>query len=240
MSKSPLATLAAGFVFLLVSNAILSNLPSHILPSASGQEESNKNIINNNNNRANSLQSIIDERTTQALDNAKKLRKATGENVPNQYIVVLKDRKAITPSTSLSASTSPRAAAEEARNQGATLRQVYEHVLKGYAVRVPNQQVLDRILANPAIDYVQPDKKVKVFSQTLPKGMNRVDGDLSPTKSGDGTGSVNSDIAILDTGIDINHPDLNVYKQVTFVSGTSSGNDDNGHGPMVAGVAEQR
>ena len=127
--------------------------------------------------------------------------------------------------------------AEEARNQGATLRQVYEHVLKGYAVRVPNQQVLDRILANPAIDYVQPDKKVKVFSQTLPKGMNRVDGDLSPTKSGDGTGSVNSDIAILDTGIDISHPDLNVYKQVTFVSGTSSRNDDNGHGTMVAGVA---
>ena len=112
--------------------------------------------------------------------------------------------------------------------------------LKGYAVRVPNQQVLDRILANPAIDYVQPDKKVKVFSQTLPKGMNRVDGDLSPTKSGDGTGSVNSDIAILDTGIDINHPDLNVYKQVTFVSGTSSGNDDNGHGTMVAGVAKPK
>ena len=71
----------------------------------------------------------------------------------------------------------------------------------------------------------------------MPKGINRVDGDLSPTKSGDGTGSVNSDIAILDTGIDINHPDLNVYKQVTFVSGTSSGNDDNGHGTMVAGVS---
>ena len=108
MSKSLLATLATGFVFLLVSNAILSNLPSHILPSASGQEESNKNIVNNNNNRANSLQSIIDERTAQALDNAKKLRKVSGENVPNQYIVVLKDREAMTPSTSLSASTSPR------------------------------------------------------------------------------------------------------------------------------------
>ena len=28
-----------------------------------------------------------------------------------------------------------------------------------------------------------------------------------------------------------------VYKQVSFVSGTSSGNDDNGHGTMVAGVS---
>ena len=230
---------ATGFVFVLVSNAILSNLPSHIFSSASGQEESNKNILNNNtnNNRGNSIQSIIDERTAQALENAKKLRKVSGEYVPNQYIVVLKDRGAITPSTTLSASTSARSAAEEARNQGATLRHVYEHAINGYAVRVPNQQVLDRILANPAVDYVQPDKKMKAFAQTLPKGINRVDGDLSPTKSGDGSGSVNSDIAILDTGIDTSHPDLFVYKQVTFVSGTSSGNDDNGHGTMVAGVS---
>ena len=78
---------------------------------------------------------------------------------------------------------------------------------------------------------------MKAFAQTLPKGINRVDGDLSPTKSGDGSGSVNSDIAILDTGIDTSHPDLLVYKQVSFVSGTSSGNDDNGHGTMVAGVS---
>ena len=239
MGKRIFTMVATGFIFALVSNAILSNLPSHIFSSASGQEESNKNILNNNtnNNPGNSIQNIIDERTAQALDNAKKLRKVSGDNVPNQYIVVLKDRQAITPSTTLSASASARTAAEEARNQGTTLLHVYEHAINGYAVRVPNQQVLDRILANPAVDYVQPDKKVKAFAQTLPKGINRVDGDLSSTKSGDGSGSVNADIAILDTGIDTGHPDLFVYKQVSFVSGTSSGNDDNGHGTMVAGVS---
>ena len=30
---------------------------------------------------------------------------------------------------------------------------------------------------------------------------------------------------------------MNVYKDVTFVPDTTSGNDDNGHGTMVAGVA---
>ena len=35
----------------------------------------------------------------------------------------------------------------------------------------------------------------------------------------------------------MSHPDLNVYSEVTFVSGTSSGNDDNGHGTAVAGIA---
>lgn len=50
-------------------------------------------------------------------------------------------------------------------------------------------------------------------------------------------GSVDADIAILDTGISLTHPDLNVYKNVTFVQGTTSGNDDNGHGSHVAGIA---
>jgi subtilisin len=48
---------------------------------------------------------------------------------------------------------------------------------------------------------------------------------------------VNADIAILDTGISLKHPDLNVYRNVSFTQGTTSGNDDNGHGSHVAGIA---
>jgi hypothetical protein len=47
----------------------------------------------------------------------------------------------------------------------------------------------------------------------------------------------NVDIAILDTGVSLDHPDLNVYRDVTFINGTTTGNDDNGHGSHVAGVA---
>ena len=72
------------------------------------------------------------------------------------------------------------------------------------------------------------------FTQTLPTGIDRTDADLSSTKAGDGTGSVDADIAILDSGIDLTHPDLNVFKQITFVAGTSTGN---GHGTHVAGIA---
>ena len=47
----------------------------------------------------------------------------------------------------------------------------------------------------------------------------------------------NVDIAILDTGISLNHPDLNVYKNVSFIEGTPTGDDDLGHGSHIAGIA---
>jgi hypothetical protein len=43
-------------------------------------------------------------------------------------------------------------------------------------------------------------------------------------------------VAILDTGIDLDHPDLWVSGDVSFVAGTSSGDDDNGHRTLVAGI----
>src|SRR5690242_18872880 len=90
-------------------------------------------------------------------------------------------------STSPTTADSVRASAEKARSEGAVLRHLYEHALKGYAIRVPNDQVLQSVLKNPEVDYVQPDMRIRKFSQSLPTGVDRVDGDLSSTKSGDGT-----------------------------------------------------
>jgi subtilisin len=64
---------------------------------------------------------------------------------------------------------------------------------------------------------------------------------LGPTGTQSATPSdVNVDIAIVDTGIDLTHPDLNVYREKTFVPNTTSANDDNGHGTHVAGTAAAR
>ena len=174
-----------------------------------------------------SLQDNIGDLESNAQDVAKKFRDTKGEKIPNQYIVVLKD--------DFLAST--KSSVDKAKAQGAELKHIYSHALHGFAVKVPNEQALVAIMKNPEVDYVQPDVEMEAFAQTLPTGVNRVDGDLSSARSGNGAGSVNVDIAILDTGIQLSHPDLNVFKHVTFVSGTSTGNDDNGHGTSVAGIA---
>jgi subtilisin len=156
-----------------------------------------------------------------------KIIREQGDQIPDQYIVVLKDRFPNTISESVA----------EARRSGAAILNVYERVLNGFSIKVPNEKVLEAIQRNPNVAYIEQDMEVQAFAQLLPRGVNRVDGELSSTISGNGAGSVNVDIAVLDTGIQISHPDLNVYRQKSFVSYTTSANDDNGHGTHVAGIA---
>lgn len=150
---------------------------------------------------------------------------AANEKIPNQYIVVLKDN----------ADDSPNEVANEARERGAEVLYVYQYALEGFAIRA-SEQALEKIKNNPNVDHVEQDQVVEIFAQTMPTGINRIDADLSSTKSGDGSGSVDVDIAIIDTGIDLDHPDLNVYKQKSFVKGKRTADDDNGHGSHVAGT----
>jgi subtilisin len=155
------------------------------------------------------------------------IRAGHGVRIPNQYIVVLKDRlpNALLESVS------------DARQSGAAVLNIYERVLNGFSIKVPNEIVLEAIQRNPHVAYVEQDMEVQAFAQLLPRGVNRVDGELSSTISGNGAGSVNVDIAILDTGIQLSHPDLNVYRQKSLVTYTTSASDDNGHGTHVAGIA---
>jgi subtilisin family serine protease len=153
--------------------------------------------------------------------------RAGAQVVPGQYVVVLND----------DVGNVPAVANDLAGAQGLGLLHVYEHALKGFAATVPSGR-LSALAADPRVKHVEQDQVFAAFAQTLPTGINRIDADLNAkAKINDADERVDSDIAILDTGIDLDHPDLNVFKNVTFVRGTSSGNDDNGHGTHVAGTA---
>jgi subtilisin len=108
------------------------------------------------------------------------------------------------------------------------------------------EQFLQNLRSNPQVEEVYNDAIIGIQAQVLPNAIDRVDGDKSLTVSGNGFGSVDADIAVLDTGVQQNHPDLNVFRCVSFVGNPTptvpiaSCTDGHGHGTHVAGTAAAR
>lgn len=143
------------------------------------------------------------------------------------YIVVLDD--------SLSART---VAPAHADRFGFDLGHVYSSALQGYSTSM-TPQTAALVEALPGVAWVQEDAPVEATAQTTPTGINRVDADLSPTAAINGADQrVNVDVAVIDTGVDLDHPDLNVYRagaRNCSLFGVTA-DDDHGHGSHVAGT----
>jgi subtilisin len=165
--------------------------------------------------------------TTEARATSVSGQERAGDVRPDRYIVVLRDGV-----------PSARAVADEhARDAGARVSHVYEHALKGYAAYIPAAR-LDRVKNDRRVDFVEQDYVQEAFAQTLPTGVNRIEGDKSTTANIDTQDQrVDVDIAVLDTGIDT-HTDLNVAGGYNCTS-SDRGNygDGHGHGTHVAGTA---
>lgn len=80
--------------------------------------------------------------------------------------------------------------------------------MQGYSAHMTGAAAA-AIAKAPQVKWVQRDKAVHTTAQALPTGVNRADADRSPTAQIDGTDQrVNVDVAVIDTGIDLRHPDL--------------------------------
>jgi len=146
----------------------------------------------------------------------------TAQVVPGRYIVVFRDDVA----------NPPAAAAAIARAKGFSVRHTYSTAIKGFSASIP-AAALSGITANPRVAYVEPVLVVSTAStQVTPTGVDRIEADQNPT-TGEGV-----NIAVIDTGIDLDHPDLNVHLGTSFIARSNEyGDDDNGHGTHVAGIA---
>lgn len=140
---------------------------------------------------------------------------------------------------------SPAAAAREIAGQvGGEIGFIYEHALKGFSITLPTAAVaaLER---NPKVKYVATDDVRYIFAQDVPTGIQRIFATGNTNLDIDGTDDyrVDVDVAVIDTGVDFQHPDLDVVGGVNCSGGspfrsscTSGGDDDHYHGTHVAGT----
>lgn len=145
--------------------------------------------------------------------------------IPDKYIVVLK---------------SGAQASVVAGRHGVSVENTYDSAVQGFSGRLTLRQLLALGL-DRQIAYIEEDQRVRISNDTVPPGIVRVGATLNSKAliNGSNLESVNVDIAIIDTGIQLNHPDLYVYRNISF-TGTRTGNDDNGHGTHCAGIAAAR
>src|SRR3989441_11023633 len=119
-------------------------------------------------------------------------------------------------------------AAAHGRAYGASVSHLYHSALKGYAATI-SQARLGDIRRDPRVAFVSEDRPVEAVAQTLPTGVDRIDGELSTHYS---SNTWNIAVAVIDTGSGP-HVDLNVVGGKNCSTGRSY-SDGNGHGTHVA------
>lgn len=112
------------------------------------------------------------------------------------------------------------------KSDGASIKYQYK-LINAVAVNIPTQAI-DKIAKRPFVKLVEPDYKVKLV---LDKSISQIQ--INKVWEAGITGK-NIDVAVLDTGIHDEHPDLTVEKEIDY---TGEGTDDlHGHGTHVAGT----
>ena len=122
------------------------------------------------------------------------------------------------------------------RSKGFKSRLRYGKAVKGFAARLAQRQV-DELRSDPEVAFVAPDRPVKALGSvplasgdTAPTGVQRMEAGSATTAREASTANV----AVIDTGIDLGHGDLNAADGKNCV-GSGPAQDDEGHGTHVAG-----
>lgn len=131
--------------------------------------------------------------------------------------------------------------ADHVRSLGVVITAEYEAAIKGYAAQL-SPAALSALAADPRVLFVSPDADVVAAADTVPTGVARIqdNGELAPNLLGQVTTSA-VNVAVLDTGIDSSHPDLEVAGGTNCTGDKlAATSDPAAHGTIVAGIIGAR
>lgn len=174
------------------------------------------------------------------------IKTSVSEEIPGQYVVLLQNDATGIKAAKLSYPDAQMMMRTEMvkilGTSGISPReplQVYTASTEGFAVKMTDEEAA-ALQKNEKVLGVWPDRMfilakpapapTPLPAEVTPPGITRVGGGATYT----GTKKA----WIIDTGIDLTHPDLNVdvASGKTFVTRTTTPNDDNGHGTHCAGI----
>ena len=140
-------------------------------------------------------------------------------------------------------------------NARATTEALAEHFLSAYKVVNSQADVLatgeqtsflahltesesEKLRQDPSVLLIEPDRIMAMCNCVDVATSSTLTWDIQQTGYGRGDLQTTKTAWIIDTGIDLDHPDLNVdaTRSRSFVSGQTSADDQNGHGTHVAGI----
>lgn len=164
---------------------------------------------------------------------------AEGETVAGEYIVVLKDRKAV---RSLGHGSLRSHVKGLVGKHGGTVDRTYSSALKGFSVKASERQAR-QLAADPAVAYVEPNRVERGAETTQGDpawGLDRIDQrdlPLSETYTYATTAS-NVTAYVVDSGVRIGHEEFGGRAEYgyNFVDGTRAASDCHGHGTHNAGI----
>ena len=155
--------------------------------------------------------------------------------IPNRYIVVFKKSVGnVDRETDELESEDP---------EGFQSRLRYKKAIKGFTATLSPRQVA-RLQDRPEVDFITPDRVVKATGSVLlaggeplpPPGIRRIE--AATSVAAHQSSGVN--VAVIDTGIQLGHPDLNAVHGTDCVDPGTQAGDGNGHGTHVAGTIAAR
>jgi len=156
---------------------------------------------------------------------------------PTPYVVAYKTAGAErVPSTRVDSETATRE-----HLFGFTSRFRFKSALRGFAAILSSHEV-KKLRADPEVLLVTRDRTLRalgttplVSGESVPSGVARI----GAVSAGSAFASSTTNVAVIDTGVDLSHPDLDVETGRNCV-GPGPPADSNGHGTLVAGVIAAR
>jgi subtilisin family serine protease len=125
---------------------------------------------------------------------------------------------------------------------GGSIQHVYSTVLSGFSFR-GSAQAAEALLRNPNVLRVEASRTFRSTAESANNGFFRIDADDTyyAGDRGETAGGTSVRIAVLDTGIDVDHadlaPNLDVASSISCIAGEPSIQDGQGHGTHVSGIA---